>query len=186
MELESERASAHLTSHPAIEVEEGAAAGIVPRRRVVLMAIAGAAVFGAALLVAFLVPRAPRSAVDPEQRAIESAFSAAPASATTQASMVPTQSASQPEPAAESPAAAAATAAPEEEPPATPPIPPGQGELQLPQSAAQHRIYVDGRVVSEGADPIRVACGTRSVRIGSAGRTQSVDVPCGGALALTR
>ncbi len=67
-----------------------------------------------------------------------------------------------------------------------PPIPAGEGELDPPPAASGHRIFVDGRVVSEGTDPFRVSCGTHSVRIGSAGRLQSVDVPCGGALALTR
>jgi hypothetical protein len=60
------------------------------------------------------------------------------------------------------------------------------GELQPPASAAGHRIFVDGRTVSEGTDPIRVACGAHVIRVGSAGRTQRIQVPCGEVLALTR
>jgi hypothetical protein len=56
----------------------------------------------------------------------------------------------------------------------------------MPPSAAGHRIFVDGRTVSEGTDPVRVPCGPHAVRIGSAGRLQQIDVPCGSALSLTR
>ncbi|HTQ46607.1 MAG TPA: serine/threonine-protein kinase [Polyangiaceae bacterium] len=65
-------------------------------------------------------------------------------------------------------------------------IPADMGEIQPPDSAAGHRIFVDGRVVGEGAAPIRVPCGQHSVRIGSAGRQQNVDVPCGQSVAVDR
>jgi serine/threonine-protein kinase len=65
-------------------------------------------------------------------------------------------------------------------------IPPDVGELRPPAYADGHRIYVDERVVGEGTAPIRVRCGRHSVRVGSAGRLQHLDVPCGDALALTR
>ena len=65
-------------------------------------------------------------------------------------------------------------------------IPIGMGEIQLPDSAAGHRIFLDGRVVGEGTAPIRVPCGQHSVRIGSAGRLQNVDIPCGQAVAVDR
>jgi serine/threonine-protein kinase len=77
-----------------------------------------------------------------------------------------------------------ATAADTED--AQPAIPGNEGELDPPPAASGHRIFVDGKVVSEGTDPVRVSCGAHSVRIGSAGRLQTVDVPCGSALALTR
>jgi hypothetical protein len=60
------------------------------------------------------------------------------------------------------------------------------GELQMPASADGHRIFVDGRTVSEGTAPVRVHCGPHEVRIGSAGRLQNLNIPCGSPLALTR
>lgn len=58
------------------------------------------------------------------------------------------------------------------------------GTINLPSSAAGHRVYVDGHVASDGAKPIDVACGHHNVRVGSHGKTQSIDVPCGGAIDL--
>jgi serine/threonine-protein kinase len=92
------------------------------------------------------------------------------------------------------PPVAASTTAPAQPPPSASSAPsessapsdiPGDvGELVFPAYAAGHRIYFDGRVVGDGASPIRVACGRHTLRIGSAGRTQSVDVPCGEQLEL--
>ena len=59
-----------------------------------------------------------------------------------------------------------------------------RGTLNLPAAAAGHRVFVDGHVVSDGAGSVEIACGHHNVRIGSHGRTQSIDVPCGGALDL--
>ena len=64
--------------------------------------------------------------------------------------------------------------------------PPDQGQLVFPPSAAGHRIFLDGRVVGDGAQPAVVPCGPHDVKIGSAGTPQRVDVPCGGSLTLTR
>jgi serine/threonine protein kinase len=65
-----------------------------------------------------------------------------------------------------------------------PAIPADRGELVFPPYAAGHRIFVDGRVVGDGAQPALVPCGSHSVRIGSAGAPQQVDVPCGQAITL--
>jgi hypothetical protein len=56
------------------------------------------------------------------------------------------------------------------------------GQILPPASAAGHRIFVDGKVASEGTDPIRVHCGSHMVRVGSAGDERKVDVPCGGSV----
>jgi hypothetical protein len=56
----------------------------------------------------------------------------------------------------------------------------GQTLLVLPKRAHGHRIYVDSRVVSSGDKPVKVGCGAHTLRIGSAGRPQVVDLPCGG------
>lgn len=85
-------------------------------------------------------------------------------------------------------------------PPSPPPLPPPPppavsspplagpapttGTLTTPARAAGHRVYVDGRVVGEGCRSFDVRCGTRLVRVGSAGRNQWVVVPCGGSVAV--
>lgn len=96
----------------------------------------------------------------------------------------PASSAAEPSP------APSAAPAPTEEPSAAsasgPPIPGDRGELRFPPYAAGHRIYVDGRVVGDGAQPAVVPCGSHSVRIGSAGTTQQVSVPCGDSITVGR
>lgn len=61
---------------------------------------------------------------------------------------------------------------------------PDTGIIRTGRSANDRRVFVDGRVVGQGADTFTVKCGTRRVRVGSSGREQRVDVPCGGELAL--
>jgi len=56
------------------------------------------------------------------------------------------------------------------------------GELVLPASAAGHRIFVDGKVVSEGKAPLQLHCGTHTVHIGSAGAEKEIAVPCGASI----
>lgn len=56
----------------------------------------------------------------------------------------------------------------------------GMGLLTFAPSARRHRVYLDGRLLQSGAQPTRVPCGAHRVRIGSHGRTQRVEVPCGG------
>jgi hypothetical protein len=58
------------------------------------------------------------------------------------------------------------------------------GQITLPSSAAGHRVFVDGHVVGDGAKPIDVACGHHTLRIGSHGKSQSIEVPCGGAFSV--
>ena len=59
---------------------------------------------------------------------------------------------------------------------------PNVGTVRLPAWTRGRRVYVDGRVVGEGPEPLRVRCGTHLLRLGSAGEDQSVEVPCGGAV----
>lgn len=54
------------------------------------------------------------------------------------------------------------------------------GRIILPARAAGHRLFIDDRVVGEGQGVLPVACGRHLVKIGSRGKSQSVDVPCGG------
>ena len=107
---------------------------------------------------------------------------AATPSATTTASAPPP-----PKAAASSPAAASA-------PPAEPTARPAgsdpdmaaakMGEILTRPAAGGHRIYVDERVVGNSPDPVQVHCGPHNVRIGSAGTSRDVDVPCGGSIVV--
>jgi predicted acylesterase/phospholipase RssA len=62
-------------------------------------------------------------------------------------------------------------------------IPPTKGLVETPQSKG-HRIYVDGLVVGETPTPVLVNCGQHVVQVGTAGKEQSIDVPCGGAVTV--
>ncbi len=52
------------------------------------------------------------------------------------------------------------------------------GTVSLAAAAASHRLIVDGVVAPSGS--VIVKCGKHQVRVGSKGRRQIVDVPCGG------
>jgi serine/threonine-protein kinase len=73
-------------------------------------------------------------------------------------------------------------------PPVTAPPSPvsgGYGTIIPPAAAQHHRVWVDGEVVdlSRGMG-FRLPCGAHVVRVGSAGASQSVDVPCGGVVTV--
>jgi hypothetical protein len=112
------------------------------------------------------------------------------AAATTSATSA--TSAPSPVPSAAADAAAAAIVAVAEDaaaPRETPddearPIGPTEGRLDLPRSANGHRVWVDGHLVGEPPAPIVVACGHHVVKVGSNGREQEVDVPCGGRISV--
>jgi hypothetical protein len=72
--------------------------------------------------------------------------------------------------------------------PAAPVAPPRETTGRLLTDALEkgHRIFVDGRFAGEGGAPLVVRCGRHDVRVGSAGRLRSVDVPCGGDLSVAR
>jgi serine/threonine protein kinase len=57
---------------------------------------------------------------------------------------------------------------------------PTTGTIVTPPSVKSNRVFVDGKCVGQGGGAIVVACGDRAVKIGSAGKLQHVDVPCGG------
>jgi hypothetical protein len=64
------------------------------------------------------------------------------------------------------------------------PIPEDTGLLDTPPTLWNHRVFVDGLARGVGGDLIRVPCGRHAVRLGSTGRTLSVDVPCGGTVTV--
>jgi hypothetical protein len=59
-------------------------------------------------------------------------------------------------------------------------VPATRGTLQFSAKAHGHRVFVDGVVLGESDAPLEVRCGKHSVRVGSHGEAQDVDVPCGG------
>jgi len=58
------------------------------------------------------------------------------------------------------------------------------GVIVLPQEAADHRVFVDDRVVPVKNSRAVVPCGTREIRIGSSGTSRTLDVACGGETAV--
>jgi serine/threonine-protein kinase len=66
------------------------------------------------------------------------------------------------------------------------PLPDDTGLLDTPSALWNHRVFVDGQARGAGGDIIRLPCGKHTVRLGSTGRTQTIDVPCGGTVAIDR
>jgi hypothetical protein len=58
-----------------------------------------------------------------------------------------------------------------------------QGIVRTPLSHG-HRLFVDGVVIGETPKPVLVTCGPHTVKIGSAGKEQHIDVPCGAAVSV--
>jgi hypothetical protein len=68
--------------------------------------------------------------------------------------------------------------------PSTADVPPDSGDVTLPASANGHRVFLDGHVIGEGAKTFRVPCGNHTLKIGSAGTTHDLAVPCGGSVTV--
>jgi hypothetical protein len=51
---------------------------------------------------------------------------------------------------------------------------------------ANHRVFVDGVARGTGGEAFRHRCGLHAVRLGSAGRLQWVQIPCGATLRVGR
>jgi serine/threonine-protein kinase len=164
------------------------------RRRAGLIALG--VVLGGLIVVLVVVQlyvgksRANAAAAGPASAHVASPAVALPPATTTTSSQSATTTVP-PAPTAVAPAPSSApsvTPAPATEPSSGgasgPAIPADRGELVFPPYAAGHRIFVDGRVVGDGAQPALVPCGSHSVRIGSAGTPQQVDVPCGQAITI--
>jgi hypothetical protein len=71
-------------------------------------------------------------------------------------------------------------------PAARPAIPPDMGLVITASAPPGHRIYVDERVVGQTPRSVLVTCGMAFVKIGSAGRTRALEVPCGQEISLAR
>jgi serine/threonine protein kinase len=60
------------------------------------------------------------------------------------------------------------------------------GELSTEGAAAGRRVYVDDRVMGQTPSAFTVPCGAHKVQVGSAGQPQTVVVPCGGRVVVSK
>jgi serine/threonine-protein kinase len=60
------------------------------------------------------------------------------------------------------------------------PTPAGKGWLLTPHEAKGHRVFVDGKFAGGSGTALLLNCGKRAVKVGSAGKKQDVEIPCGG------
>ena len=95
---------------------------------------------------------------------------------------------------AEPPASAAPTASvapsssaapPASSAPSGPRVPPDMGVIITKGAIPHRRIFVDEKTVGQTPQSVTVKCGQRVVRLGSAGKRQTVDVPCGGEIVVS-
>jgi formylglycine-generating enzyme len=96
--------------------------------------------------------------------------------------------------AASPPPMRAPTPPPPPPPVLAPPIDPGpprdivrgpqKGAIDVPGNAADHRIFIDGKVMRSSPGVIVMDCGPHVAKIGHDGREQPIDVPCGGRVRL--
>ena len=58
------------------------------------------------------------------------------------------------------------------------------GDVKTDTAASGRRVFVDGHVAGQTPETVHVRCGVHTVRVGSSGKEQSVDVPCGGEVSV--
>jgi serine/threonine-protein kinase len=58
------------------------------------------------------------------------------------------------------------------------------GRVRTAGAVPNRRIFVEERTVGQTPDTVLVKCGVRAIRLGSAGSTQMIDVPCGGEITV--
>jgi hypothetical protein len=56
------------------------------------------------------------------------------------------------------------------------------GNVTVPLSRGGHRVWIDNHIAGESPGSFPIRCGWHSVRVGSQGGLQHVNVPCGGDL----
>ena len=61
----------------------------------------------------------------------------------------------------------------------------GMGRIKTEGSKAGRRIFVDQRTMGQTPETVVVKCGAHTVKLGSSGHEQTLDVPCGGEVAVT-
>jgi serine/threonine protein kinase len=63
-------------------------------------------------------------------------------------------------------------------------VPAGMGRVRTTGAAPGRRIFVDERTVGQTPESVVVKCGSRAIKLGSVGSTQTIDVPCGGEITV--
>ncbi len=115
----------------------------------------------------------------PASKAAASAVSAASAAPTTKA--VPTPPAPPPAVAPPPPTKAPPPVA-AKPPPSSPKA--TTGTVNLPVAAKGHRVFSDGKLAGHDNAPLTLSCGKHAIKIGSGGKPQNIDVPCGGEVTI--
>ena len=154
----------------AIVVGVGGTVGYVRWKKSRALAASTPPTVGAGRPTAAATDLAPSAAPSASAAASAPAVSSAPASASPIASA--------PRVASTSPPASTSSVAPAED------IPAGMGRMKTTGAAPGRRIFVDEKTVGQTPDAVLVKCGARAIKLGSAGTTRTVDVPCGGEIAV--
>jgi len=63
-------------------------------------------------------------------------------------------------------------------------LPAGMGRVKTGGTVPGRRIFVDERTVGQTPESVVVKCGARTIKLGSSGFPRSIDVPCGGEIAV--
>jgi hypothetical protein len=58
------------------------------------------------------------------------------------------------------------------------------GTLKVRRRGWGHRVFIDGQVAGQGGKDITWLCGSHRVKVGSAGKENTVDIPCGGTVEI--
>ena len=58
------------------------------------------------------------------------------------------------------------------------------GRVKTAGAVPGRRIFVDERTVGQTPEAVVVKCGSRAIKLGSTGSTQTIDVPCGGEITV--
>jgi hypothetical protein len=65
-----------------------------------------------------------------------------------------------------------------------PPIPAATSGAIVP-TVKGHRLYVDGKLIGDSAGAVSLPCGQHTIKLGTAGATKDIAVPCGGEVAVS-
>jgi hypothetical protein len=65
-----------------------------------------------------------------------------------------------------------------------PHVPPKMTLVTLPVRAKGHRVFVDGGAFPGSVSPTKMACGRHVVKVGTRGKPQKLDFPCGGEITV--
>ena len=58
------------------------------------------------------------------------------------------------------------------------------GIVKVKKSGWGHRVFIDGSLAGQGGKDITWQCGSHRVKVGSAGKESTVDIPCGGSVEI--